>query len=94
MGTIISEHHLRRIEDMIKRTNGKILTGGQRMSGPSSLDGIDFSQGSFFPPTVISDVNTEDELWREEIFGPVVVVARFSVNLLIMLTVNSHDKLY
>lgn len=79
MGTIISEHHLQRIENMVKRTNGTVLTGGQRMSG-MSFDGIDFSKGCFFPPTVVSDVNMEDELWWEEIFGPVVVVARFSVD--------------
>ena len=48
--------------------------------GKSSLDGFDFSKGSFLPPTVITDVHTEDELWQEEVFGPVVVVMRFSVS--------------
>lgn len=48
--------------------------------GKSSLDGFDFSKGSFLPPTVITDVHTEDELWQEEVFGPVVVVRRFSVS--------------
>ena len=46
----------------------------------SSLDGFDFSKGSFLPPTVIANVHTEDELWQEEIFGPVVVVRRFTVS--------------
>jgi hypothetical protein len=49
------------------------------MSGISELDGFDFSKGSFFPPTVITNISVEDELWKEEIFGPVVVVKRFSV---------------
>ena len=47
------------------------------MMGRSPLDDYDLSQGSFYPPTVIADVSTEDELWQEEIFGPVVVVKRF-----------------
>lgn len=48
------------------------------MTGKSDLDGFDFSKGSFFPPTVLENVSLESELWREEIFGPVVVVKRFS----------------
>ena len=82
MGTVISLRHLRRIEDSIRRlTSGAILAGGEQMLGTSSLDGFDFSRGSFFPPTVIEGLGTEDELWKEEIFGPVVVVKRFSVGL-------------
>ena len=71
---------LERIEALVQRGVGKILAGGKRMTGPSPLDGYDFAQGAFFPPTVITDVPTEDDLWREEIFGPVVVVTRFSVS--------------
>lgn len=80
MGTVISERHLRRIESMIARkTSGSIVTGGTRMSGASPLDGHDFSKGAFFPPTIITDIDIEDLLWQEEIFGPVVVVKRFEV---------------
>lgn len=81
MGTVISPHHLQRIESMTDRTSGDILTGGERLLGKSELDGFDFSQGCFFPPTVITEINSEDELWKEEVFGPVVVVRRFSVRL-------------
>jgi acyl-CoA reductase-like NAD-dependent aldehyde dehydrogenase len=82
MGTVISIDHLRRIEEMVMRTSGKIILGGGRMTGTSDLDGFDFSAGSFYSPTVIVDIETEDELWQEEIFGPVVVVRRFQVRLL------------
>ncbi|KAJ8468476.1 hypothetical protein ONZ45_g17228 [Pleurotus djamor] len=78
MGTVISERHLVRIESMVTdRSSGSVVTGGKRMSGPSPLDGYDLSKGSFFPPTVITDIDVEDTLWKEEIFGPVVVVKRF-----------------
>ncbi|TCD69876.1 hypothetical protein EIP91_005953 [Steccherinum ochraceum] len=80
MGSVISMHHLNRIEKMVQRErqgSGKILAGGERMKGKSELDGFDFSKGSFFPPTVIEDVSLGDELWREEVFGPVVVVKQF-----------------
>lgn len=50
------------------------------------MDGFEFSRGCFYPPTVLEDVGTEDKLWREEVFGPVVVVKKFDVRLPI--TVN------
>ncbi|KAG2077204.1 aldehyde dehydrogenase [Suillus decipiens] len=79
MGSIISPHHLNRIDDMVaRRQSGTILAGGKRMSGSSLLDHFDFSRGSFYPPTVVSDVDVSHELWQEEIFGPVVVVKKFS----------------
>lgn len=84
MGTVISPHHLQRIEGMVSRTKGKILEGGKRMRGKSQLDGFDFSLGSFFSPTVVSDISIEDELWQEEVFGPVVVIKRFSVSNLLL----------
>lgn len=82
MGSIISLQHLKRIEKMVQRErpgSGKILAGGKRMKGKSELDGFDFSKGSFFPPTVVEDVSLVDDLWREEVFGPVVVVKQFEV---------------
>lgn len=83
MGSIISEHHLKRIETILaRRVSSTVLAGGERLAGKSSLDGFDFSEGNFLPPTVITDVNIEDELWQEEVFGPVVVVKRFSVSVL------------
>lgn len=83
MGSVISPRQLERIEAMVQREGkgtGKILVGGKRMTGQSRLDQFDFSQGAFFPPTVITNVSTEDDLWREEVFGPVVVVKKFTVS--------------
>ncbi|KAF9268190.1 aldehyde dehydrogenase [Marasmius fiardii PR-910] len=77
IGTVISQRHLNRIEGMIERTKGRVLVGGQQMLGDSVLDGFDFSKGSFFPPTIIADVEVDDVLWQEEIFGPVVVIKCF-----------------
>lgn len=81
MGTVISLKHLHRIETLLARkTGGTILAGGKRLEGTSPLDGFDFSNGAFFPPTVISDVLPGNELWDDEIFGPVVVVAKFKTD--------------
>ena len=84
MGSVISLHHLQRIDDMVKRAKNagsKILAGGDRLFGRSEMDGFSFSKGAFYPPTAIADVGIEDEIWKEEVFGPVVVVKRFSVSV-------------
>jgi hypothetical protein len=60
-----------------QRSSGTILVGGEPLKGRSSLDGFDFSRGSFYPPTVIGDVSLDDTLWKEEVFGPVVVLNKF-----------------
>ena len=84
MGTIISETHLQRIEKMVdeRPAKARVLAGGKRLTGTSALDEFDFSKGLFYPPTVIDGVETQDDLWREEVFGPVVVVKKFTVSQL------------
>lgn len=84
MGSVISQHHLERMDAVVKRSSktATILAGGEPMTGVSELDGFDFSKGSFYPPTAIVDVGIEDEIWQDEVFGPVVVVKRFKVRLL------------
>ncbi|KAH8830407.1 aldehyde dehydrogenase domain-containing protein [Flagelloscypha sp. PMI_526] len=78
MGTVISMKQLIRIESVLaSRSRGTILTGGTRLTGTSSLDEFDFSQGAFFSPTIITDIAPGDELWDEEIFGPVIVLTKF-----------------
>ncbi|KAI5118774.1 hypothetical protein M0805_005655 [Coniferiporia weirii] len=78
MGTVISARHLQRISGMVGRSSGTIVLGGSRMDGRSSLDDFDLSKGTFYAPTIVTDIDTEDELWKEEVFGPVVVVKKFS----------------
>ncbi|EIM87936.1 aldehyde dehydrogenase [Stereum hirsutum FP-91666 SS1] len=79
MGTVISPLHLSRIHKMVssRSSSTKLLAGGEPMTGASDLDGFEFSRGCFYPPTVLENVGTEDELWKEEVFGPVVVVKKF-----------------
>jgi hypothetical protein len=78
MGSVISTRHLQRIHGMVEqRSSGTILIGGEPLKNRSSLDGFDFSRGSFYPPTIIADVSLDDTLWKEEVFGPVVVLNKF-----------------
>lgn len=85
MGPLISLRQLRNVESLVDESvqdgTGQVLCGGKRLTGASQLDGIDFGKGYFYPPTVIVSTATksitEARIWREEAFGPVIVVVGF-----------------
>lgn len=85
MGPIISAKQLGNIEALVSHAvdggKAKALTGGKRLTGHSQLDGTDFSKGYYYPPTVLvsSEASSilETRIWREEAFGPVIVVVGF-----------------
>jgi acyl-CoA reductase-like NAD-dependent aldehyde dehydrogenase len=84
MGPIISARQLdgivRLVEDA-KSCGATIATGGDRMSGTSSLDNTDFSKGYYYPPTIITGNPgasiIDSRIWKEEAFGPVIVIVAF-----------------
>ncbi|WP_188545576.1 gamma-aminobutyraldehyde dehydrogenase [Rhodococcoides trifolii] len=69
MGSLISRHHRDRVHAMVDRarTSGaRIVTGGGSPSGA----------GAFYPPTLVADVEEDAEIYRDEVFGPVLTVSR------------------
>lgn len=84
MGPVISAKQLVNICMLVQHAvdaGVKVVTGGERMMKTSALDGTDFSKGYFYPPTVLADGATtkivDTRIWREEAFGPVIVVVGF-----------------
>lgn len=51
-----------------------VARGARLLAGGSAIDG----PGTFFEPTVITDVVGGSDILREEIFGPVLAIATFS----------------
>jgi phenylacetaldehyde dehydrogenase len=75
MGPLVSAEQLERVTGYIelgKQEGAQVAAGGVRASG----DGLD--AGYFVEPTVMTDVNSEMRVMREEIFGPVALVGSFS----------------
>ena len=71
MGPLVSVRHAERVAGFIKRAQNagaSLLAGGIR-SGPI---------GTFIAPTVLADVRPDMEIAREEVFGPVLAVQRFT----------------
>ncbi|CAG8469229.1 9677_t:CDS:10 [Diversispora eburnea] len=60
---IISQKHFNRLTDLLNKTEGKIVYGGNK-------DKNDL----FFPPTIVSDVPKYDSLMQEELFGPILPI--------------------
>ncbi len=73
MGPVVDESQLTTDLEYIaiaKSEGAQLLCGGERLQ-----DG-DLRHGFFVAPTVFDRVRTDSRLWREEVFGPVLAVAR------------------
>ncbi|PIA62274.1 hypothetical protein AQUCO_00200337v1 [Aquilegia coerulea] len=72
LGPVVSGGQYEKIMKFIstaKSEGATVLCGGQR---PQHL-----SKGFFIEPTIITDVDTSMQIWREEVFGPVLCVKKF-----------------
>jgi aminomuconate-semialdehyde/2-hydroxymuconate-6-semialdehyde dehydrogenase len=72
MGALISKGHLETVDSYVQigiSEGAKLAVGGKHVAG--------LSQGNFYEPTVLYDVNNKMRVAQEEIFGPVLVVIPF-----------------
>ncbi|MET8853109.1 aldehyde dehydrogenase family protein [Amycolatopsis sp. NPDC004625] len=72
VGPMAGERHRAKVEEYVEQARadgGRIVAGGGRP---------DIEGGFFFPPTVIADLPADSRVIREEIFGPVLTVQRFT----------------
>lgn len=75
LGSIISQNQIEVIDSYVQsaiQDGATILTGGK----VASIEG--FEGGYWYEPTVITDVTSDMKVVKEEIFGPVVVVQKFT----------------
>lgn len=85
MGPLISEKQLKNVEALVVEAteSGQAtpVCGCTRMKGKSSIDDTDFAKGYFYPPSVLTSSSgssiLKTRIWKEEAFGPVVVVVGF-----------------
>jgi aminomuconate-semialdehyde/2-hydroxymuconate-6-semialdehyde dehydrogenase len=74
VGALISKEHFNRVKSYIKlaiEEGGTILTGGKQPEG--------LERGNYLEPTIITGVDRNCRVVREEIFGPVVTVIPFDL---------------
>jgi betaine-aldehyde dehydrogenase len=71
LGPLITSAHRDKVAGMVARApgeGGRIVTGGEAPDGP----------GAFYRPTLIAGVDERSEVYRDEIFGPVLVARSFT----------------
>jgi len=71
IGPLISIAHRDKVAGMVSRApseGGRVVIGGEAPDGP----------GAFYRPTLIADVSETSEVYRDEIFGPVLTVRSFT----------------
>lgn len=69
MGPLIEKKAKKKIDSLIKQALKK---GAKKVySYPKKLT------GNFYPPTILTDINSEMEIFKTEIFGPVIAIIQF-----------------
>jgi len=85
LGPLISAQHRDRVTALVERAMAqphiRLITGGKAVEG----------NGFFFEPTVLADVQQDDEIVRREVFGPVVSVTRFTDEAQALAWANDSD---
>jgi betaine-aldehyde dehydrogenase len=74
-GPLVSEAHRAKIEDFVasaRAEGARVLAGGCRPDDP------ELANGYFYRPTVLDGCHREMRVVREETFGPLLTVERFS----------------
>lgn len=72
MGSLISAKQLERVSGFVERAKAKgakVLFGGEKLA---------MNHGHFYSPTLLTDVNQQDEIVQNEVFGPVMTIQTFT----------------
>lgn len=86
LGPLVDDAQFRRVVGFIERglkgRQGRLLIGGKTKGG---------SQGYFVEPTVFINVESDAEIYREEVFGPVSVLNSFRTEEEVLKRANSLE---
>jgi lactaldehyde dehydrogenase/glycolaldehyde dehydrogenase len=75
LGPKVSREELDKVHRMVrnaKEAGAEIVLGGEPLTGGP------YDKGYWFPPTLITNVHQQMEIMREEVFGPVIPIMKFS----------------
>lgn len=88
MGPLISDAQRKKVAayiDKAKAEGGKVLCGGK------IPENAELKNGYFFEPTVLVDLSAQEHIFKEEVFGPVVLIHKFSGSDEAAVLANSVD---
>lgn len=85
---LANKAQLEKVQSMIARAIGQ---GAICVCGGETLSPGDCPDGYFFAPTILDGVTPDMEIWREEVFGPVLSVAAFDTENQAIEMANDSD---
>ncbi|WP_420179853.1 gamma-aminobutyraldehyde dehydrogenase [Paenarthrobacter sp. TA1.8] len=74
LGPLVSQAHREKVAEMVDRARGYA-----RVFGGGIPDG-DLAAGSYYRPALVADANPDSEIFRDEVFGPVLAVTPFDTD--------------
>jgi len=74
LGPLVSQAHREKVAEMVDRARGYA-----RVFGGGIPDG-DLAAGSYYLPALVADANPDSEIFRDEVFGPVLAVTPFDTD--------------
>ena len=80
-GRIVNDRHMKRLNNILEKDKSKILFGGE----------VDFDK-RYISPTVLINVNDNDEVMKDEIFGPIMPVIKYKDMKDIEYYLNKYEK--
>jgi len=89
MGPLVSAAQMEKVKSAVELAEAQGATV-HRGAQPLSL-GEDLEGGYYVPPTILADVALDSDAWLEEIFGPVLSVAKFSTEDEAVALANATD---
>ncbi|HET9658379.1 MAG TPA: gamma-aminobutyraldehyde dehydrogenase [Kineosporiaceae bacterium] len=75
-GPLISFRHRDRVAGFVDRARA----AGARIVQGGYIPGGDLAAGAYYRPTLIAGIGTDAEIWREEVFGPVLAAVGFTTD--------------
>lgn len=72
MGPLVAKRQLDLLKDQVDdalKKGAKIITGGKEPSG---------LKGAYYLPTILTNIKNSMRVWKEEVFGPVLAIRKFS----------------
>lgn len=88
MGALVSREHFNRVMAFIE---GAKAEGARAVAGGHAVTEGPLADGCFIAPTIFADVTPDMTIAREEIFGPVLAVRRWSDEARMLAEVNGLD---
>jgi len=88
MGPLISDAQRKKVIAYIDKAKAE---GAKVLCGAKIPENAELKNGYFFEPTVLVDVGPHSHIFKEEVFGPVVLIHKFSGSDEAALLANSVD---